>query len=248
MKEINLLNTLIHSLSTSELLSKITSWIEKDEKNKTIITANVDHLMKLQKDSEFRNVYQSTDLITADGAPLLWAGKFLGTPIEEKISGSDLLPKIFKLAHEKKWKLFFMGGREGAADLALKNLRDQFGDVDVMTDCPPFGFEKDDAINNALIEKVNNFQPNILLVGLGAPKQEKWIHNNKPQLQFNCAIGIGVSFEFEAGMVKRAPKWMQKIGMEWSWRIIQEPKRLWKRYIIDDMPFFWLLLKQKLGK
>jgi len=188
-------------------------------------------------------------LVLADGTLLLWAAKFLGTPLKEKISGSDLFPKLCKLSAKKGYKVFFLGGRSDASVTAKKVLQNRYTGLDVVgTYSPPLGFESDPVENKKIIKLIKNFKPDILFVGLGAPKQEKWIYSHKAKYQVPVSIGIGVSFEFVAGMVKRAPRWMQIIGLEWFWRVLMEPLRLWQRYLVDDMKIFGLVLKQKLQK
>lgn len=212
------------------------------------VTPNIDHIVKLQKDDEFRKIYIDAVLVLADGMPLIWAAKFLGTPIKEKISGSDLFPKLCEVAVEKGYRLFFIGGRPGAALKAAEVLRDRYPDIQIVgTYSPPFRFENDREENDKIVRMIKNAKPDILFVALGTPKQEKWIYKYRNEYQVPLSIGIGASFEFLSGMVKRAPFWMQRVGLEWFWRLMMEPKRLWKRYLIDDPVFFWLVLKQKLG-
>jgi exopolysaccharide biosynthesis WecB/TagA/CpsF family protein len=210
------------------------------------VTPNVDHIIKLQKDEEFQQIYRDASLVLADGMPLLWAAKFLGTPLKEKISGSDLFPKLCTVAAEKGYKVFFLGGRQGAAQKAAEALKMKHNALQVVR-CysPAFGFENSENENKKIVGMIKEARPDILFVGLGAPKQEKWIYKYRNQYQVPVSIGIGVSFEFVAGMVKRAPFCMQKIGLEWFWRLMMEPKRLWKRYLVDDLKFFGLVFKQK---
>ncbi len=236
----------IDNLTLAECLHRLEELVA-NRKPVYVITPNVDHVVKLQKDADFRKVYEESALNLADGVPLLWAAKFLGTPLKEKISGSDLLPVICQLAAQKGFRLFLMGGRPTAADCAAVKLRQQFPGLQIVGKySPPFGFEKVDAQNQQIIELIKDAKPDILFVGLGAPKQEKWIYRWHTKYEVPVSIGVGVSFEFVAGMVVRAPAWMQKIGLEWFWRIMMEPGRLWRRYLIDDMQFFPLILKQKL--
>ncbi len=214
-----------------------------------VITPNVDHIVKLNKNPSYRKVYDEAALNLADGVPVMWAAKFLGTPLKDKISGSDLLPVMCKVAAEKGYRLFFMGGRVGAADQAAVEFCTRFPGLQIVgTYCPPFGFEKDDAENTKIVNMIRDAKPDILFVGLGAPKQENWILRFLHQYNVPISIGVGASFEFAAKMVKRAPVWMQKAGLEWFWRILMEPKRLWRRYFIEDMQFFPLLLKQKFAR
>jgi N-acetylglucosaminyldiphosphoundecaprenol N-acetyl-beta-D-mannosaminyltransferase len=236
------------NLSFFDCIDRISHCTEKSTQT-FIVTPNVDHIIKLQNDVEFREVYKHAELVLADGMPLLWAARFLGTPLKEKISGSDLFPRICELAAKKSYMLFFLGGRPGAADKAAQVMRERYPGIQITgTYCPPFGFENDSSENAKVINLIQQAKPDILFVGLGAPKQEKWIYRHRDQYQVPVSIGIGVTFEFTAGMVKRAPLWMQNAGLEWFWRLIMEPRRLWKRYLVDDMQFFWLLLKTKLKR
>jgi len=247
-KRINICGVNIDNISMENVIEEIEDLIIKGREG-FIVTPNVDHIVQLQKDAGFSAVYRDAVLVLADGVPLLWASKFLDIPLKEKISGSDLFPRLCEVAARRGYRLFFCGGREGAADMAKAVLEKKFPGLNVVeTYCPPLGFEKDKKENSKIVRLIKDAQPDILFVGLGAPKQEKWIHKYKDQYQVPVSIGIGVSFEFVAGMIKRAPLWMQKIGLEWFWRVMMEPGRLWKRYLIDDMVFFWLVLKQKLGR
>ena len=245
--KVNLLGVMINRITMDDTLTRIEQFIENSA-CAYITTPNVDHMILLQKDEELTKIYQKASLVIPDGVPLIWAAKFLGTPLKEKVSGSDLLPIFCALAAQKEYKLFFLGGREGAVDKAAKALQSKYPNLKVVgTYCPPFGFEKDSRENNKIIQMIKEVKPDILFVGLGTPKQEKWIYKFKDQYQAPVSIGIGASFDFVSGIVKRAPLWMQRIGLEWLWRIMMEPKRLWKRYLVDDMKFFWLVLKQKMS-
>lgn len=244
-KKVNICNVEINNITTEEVLMDIESLVKRDC-SQYVVTPNVDHIIKLQYDTEFQEIYKNAALVLADGMPLLWAGKILGTPIKEKISGSDIFPKICELSAKKKYKLFLLGGREGAAIKAKEVLCEKYKGLEIVgTYCPPFGFENDPVENEKIINLIKESQPDILFVGLGAPKQEKWVYKYRDLYNVPVSVGIGVTFEFIAGMVKRAPLWMQKIGLEWFWRVLMEPKRLWKRYFIDDMKIFKLVLQQK---
>lgn len=243
---IKICNVKIDNVSFQDVIQRISELVSSNN-NSFIITPNIDHIVRLQRDGFFKETYDNASLVLADGMPLLWASKFLGTPLKEKISGSDLLPKLCEVSADKGWKVFFLGGREGAANKAAEVLKNRFFGLKIVgTYCPFFGFENDINENQKIVSMIKEAKPDILFVGLGSPKQEKWIYKYKDQYQVPVSIGIGVSFELTSGIVKRAPVWMQKCGLEWFWRLMMEPKRLWKRYLIDDPVFFWLVLRQKL--
>ena len=248
LARVNICGIDIDNISYPKLLS-IISYVVDNQKNIYIVAPNVDHIVKLQKDEAFRKVYKEAYLVLPDGMFIIWASRFLGTPLQEKISGSDLVPIVCKLAASKGYKVFFLGGRPGAAEGAEHNLRKIFPALKIVgAYAPPFGFEKDNAETEKILAMIKDTKPDILFVGLGAPKQEIWINRYYKQLGVPFSMGIGVSFEFLAGMVKRAPKLMQRAGLEWLWRLICEPKRLWRRYLVEDPVFFWYVLRQRLKK
>lgn len=211
-----------------------------------VVTPNVDHIVKLEKDYEFQAVYKEADLILTDGMPLIWISKIKKTPIKEKVSGSDLFPEVCKLAAEKGYKLFLLGAADGVAAKAAENLRGKYNGLNVVgTYSPSFGFERKQEEVDKIIKIINNAKPDILAVGLGAPKQEKFIYTYRDKLNVPVSLAIGASIDFEADNIKRAPKWMQNNGLEWFYRLFKEPKRMFKRYLIDDLKIFKLIFKYK---
>ncbi len=245
--KINICGVQIDSINFPEAIKAIEELAIRKSQS-LIVTPNIDHIVRFQKDKEFKKIYEAASLVLPDGMPVLWAAKFLGILLKEKISGSDLFLKLCEGATGKGSKLFFLGGKEGAAAKAAEVLKAKYPAIQIVgIYCPPFGFENENKENNKIVEMIKNSRPDILFVGVGSPKQEKWIYNHKDEYQVPVSIGIGATFDFVSGMIKRAPVWMQEAGFEWFWRFMMEPKRLWKRYLIDDPVFFWLVLKQKLG-
>ena len=244
---IKIANVAIDNVDMEEAIGCIENFIH-EKRPRYVVTPNVDHIVKLQNDQEFLTIYKDASLVLPDGQPLIWAANFLGTPLKEKVSGSDLFPRLCEHAANKGYRLFFLGGRPGAGERCSEVLAQKHKEIKIVgTYSPPFGFESKDEENEKILRIVGDARPDILFVGLGAPKQEKWIYNHKDDLRIPVSIGIGVTFEFMAGMVRRAPKWMQSSGLEWFWRLIMEPRKLWKRYLVDDIAFFGLILKQKLA-
>ncbi len=220
------------------------------DKGGSVFTPNVDHLIKLQKDRDFCRIYNSAEYRVCDSKILMFAANFLGQSIQEKISGSDLFPAFYKYYKEdENIKIFLLGGPEGIADLARKKINAKVNrQIVVDSYSPPLGFEKDEAECQKIVDLINDSEATVLAVGLGAPKQEKWIHEYKNKLKnVTIFLAIGATIEFEAGYRRRSPKWMSEVGLEWLYRLISEPKRLSKRYLIESLPFFWLLLQQKLN-
>lgn len=235
MSRMNFLNTEIDNLTMNEAIDKAEELILK-KKPSYVVTPNVDHIVKLETDEEFQNVYKNADLILTDGMPLIWISKMKGNPIKEKISGSDFFPKLCERAAKKGYSLFLLGAAEGVASKAAENLKEKYNGLNIVgTYSPSYGFEKKDHEIKQIIKMINEVKPDILAVGLGAPKQEKFLYKYKNELNVPISLAIGASIDFEAGNINRAPKWMQNLGLEWFYRLCKEPKRMFKRYIIDDL-------------
>lgn len=245
MVRMKFMNTEIDNLTMDETLVEIDKLI-KENKNAYVVTPNVDHIVQLERGGELAKVYRYADLILTDGKPLIWISKWYGTPIKEKISGSDLFPLLCKMAAEKSYTMYFLGAAEGVAAKAAKNLMKKYKGLNVVgAYSPPYGFEKNE-VEMAKIEKmIKDANPHILIVGLGCPKQELFIFHNKDRLGVPVSLGLGASLDFEAGNIKRAPKWMANHGLEWLFRITQDPKRLAKRYLVDDRKILGLAIKYK---
>lgn len=245
MSKMKFMNIVIDNITTSEAIGKVTKLII-DKKKSYIVTPNVDHIVQLEKDSEFRKAYQGAELVLVDGKPLIWISKLYGTPIKEKISGSDLFPLLCELAAKKGFSMFFLGAKEGVAEIAANNLRLKYKGLNIVgTYSPPMGFEKSANEIEKAISIVNNCNPDILIIALGAPKQEKFIMHYKDRLNATVSLGLGASLDFEAKTVKRAPKWMSDHGLEWFYRFLQEPGRLFKRYFVDDIQIIKLIIKYR---
>lgn len=239
------MNTEIDNFTMEETLDAVDNII-KQNKCAYVVTPNVDHIVQLEKDKELQAVYKNASLVLTDGKPLIWISKLYRTPIKEKISGSDLFPLVCKMARDKKYKMFFLGAAEGVADKAAENLKKRFPGLKVVgTYSPQYGFEKDKKMMQEIIEMIKEKKPDILIVGLGCPKQEKFMYNYCKELQVPISFGLGASFDFEAGNIKRAPKWMSNHGLEWLYRIFQDPKRLAKRYLVDDIAIVKLIFKYR---
>ena len=248
MSRMKFMNTEIDNLTMEEALARIDELI-RAEKPSYVVTPNVDHLVQLERGGPLCDVYRQADLILTDGKPLIWISKWYKTPIKEKISGSDLFPRLCEMAAEKGYKMFFLGAAEGVAATAAEKLTARFPGLKVVgTYSPPFGFEKDEAELARIIQMVKEAAPQILIVGLGCPKQELFIYNHREALGVPVSLGLGASLDFEAGNVKRAPSWMADHGLEWLYRITQDPKRMAKRYLVDDRKIFVMAVKYKKKK
>lgn len=244
MKSVSLLNVSIDNLSMAELLRDL------EQTGGVVFTPNVDHLIKLQKDQGFWEAYSAATYRVCDSQILIYISKLIGTPIKEKISGSDLLPAFYNYhKNNDSVKIFLLGAADGVAKLAQQKINSKVGrNIVVASHSPSFGFENNEQECQEIINLINNSEATVLAIGVGAPKQEKWILKYKNQLKnIKVILAIGASIDFEADRKKRSPKWMSQIGIEWLHRLISEPRRLWKRYLVHSLPFFWLILQQKLN-
>lgn len=211
-----------------------------------VVTPNVDHVVKIEKDLEFRKIYEDADLILTDGTPLMWIAESLGCPIMEKIPGADMLPRVCEMAAKNGYTMFLFGAEDGVAEIAKQKLSQKYPGLKIVgTYSPPMGFERDEKEMEKAIQMINRKKPQILVAGLGSPKQEKFIYQYREKMDFHVALPFGAAIDFEAGMVRRAPLWMRKLGLEWLFRFFQEPGRLFKRYFVDDMKIFWLAWKYR---
>lgn len=239
------MNTEVDNLTMDETLEAIDLLIQKD-KNAYVVTPNVDHIVQLERGGEIVDVYKNADLILTDGKPLIWISRWYKTPIKQKISGSDLFPLLCEMAARKNYKMFFLGAAEGVAAKAAENLMKKYEGLNVVgTYSPPFGFERDNNEMKKIEDMIIKSKPHILIVGLGCPKQELFMYHNREKLGVPISLGLGASLDFEAGNVKRAPKWMSEHGFEWLYRLLHDPKRLAKRYLIDDRKIFSMAYKYR---
>lgn len=241
-KRVNILDIPVDNISMKELLEKL-------QFGGVVFTPNVDHLVKLQKDKDFYHAYQQADYRVCDSQMVMYAARFLGNPLKEKVSGSDLFPAFYRwYSNDQSVKIFLLGGMEGVAEVARHNINNKVGrEIVIETYSPPFGFEDDPTECQKIIDLVRKSGANVLAVGLGAPKQEKWIcQYRRDMAEIKTFLAIGATIDFEAGNVQRAPAWMSTAGLEWLYRLTKEPGRLWKRYLVDDLGFFILVLRQKL--
>lgn len=241
IETVKILNVEIDNLSEAEVLEQL--------KTGVVFTPNVDHILLLHNDPDFAEVYEEADYKLCDSKILYFVSRFLGTPIREKISGSDFFPAFCNYHKDNEAiKIFLLGAKEGVAIQAQEKINAKTGrEIVVGAHSPSFGFEKNEQESQEIIEIINKSGANVLAVGVGAPKQEKWIHKYKSQLpNVKIFLAIGATIDFEAGYKQRSPKWMTNSGLEWFHRLISEPKRLWKRYLVGGPLFCWLIIKQKL--
>ena len=243
MEKQPLLNTYVNNVNMDETIQAIEDMIASEKKS-YIVAINVDVVIKIENDSYLKEITDKADMVLVDGKPLEWIAKWHNRPIKAKISGSDLVPILCERAAENGYSIFIIGGKEGIAKKAQQNLeRDLPGIKIVGTYAPPFGFEKDEIERKKINEMISNAHPDILIACFGCPKQEKWIYENYQKYDAKVSVCAGATVDFLAGNVNRAPKWMSDHGLEWFYRFLQEPKRMFKRYFVDDVKIIKLIRK-----
>jgi exopolysaccharide biosynthesis WecB/TagA/CpsF family protein len=211
-----------------------------------VVTPNADQIVKIEHDSTLRGIYEDAGLIITDGTPLLWISKCYGRPIKQKIPGPLLTENVIRMASQKNYSVFFLGAGPGVAAKAAEKMSAKYPGLRIAgTYSPSYGFEKNpDEIRNT-VHMLKDSEADILLVGLGSPKQDIFIHGHQREFGIPVAMSIGAAIDFLAGNSKRAPEWINKIGMEWLYRFFQDPARLFQRYFVDDMQILKLFFQYR---
>ena len=226
-----ILGVAFDNVTFAETLSRIQAMIASRRPH-YVVTANVDFLVQAQRDAELRQVLAEAHLVLCDGTPLVWASRLLGNPLPERVAGSDLAPQLIRLAAKNNYRLFLLGATPEANEQAAANVRTQFPNLFVAHYSPPFR-PLPEMDHTDIARRIRAVRPDILLAAFGCPKAEKWMARQYHALGVPVVIGVGGTIDFLAGRVRRAPVWMQRAGLEWLFRLCQEPRRLFKRYATD---------------
>jgi exopolysaccharide biosynthesis WecB/TagA/CpsF family protein len=243
MNKVKILNVEIDNVSQDALLAQM--------KHGVLVTPNVDQIVKMQSDREYYDIVRRAEWCVCDSKILYICAKLLGTPLQEAIPGSSFFPAFYEYhKNDENCKIFLLGAMEGVAQKAMERINKKVGrKIVVGAYSPSYGFEKKQEENKRIFQMINESDANVVLVGVGCPKQEKWIDAHKTKMPgVDIWMALGATIDFEAGNIKRAPKIWRILYLEWFYRFLQEPRRMYKRYFVDDPIFFWYLLKQVLGK
>ena len=209
-----------------------------------VFTPNVDHLVKAEQNEDFRRAYDDVSLSLADGMPLIWASPLLGCALPERVAGSDLLMPLLELAAKRRWKVYLLGGAPGVAPVVAQMMTERMGINVVGWDDARIERDGSDPTGNS-VARASAAGADLIFVALGPPKQELWIHRSLDAIRPAVALGVGASLDFLAGKYKRAPAWMGRWGLEWAYRLWQEPRRLWRRYLVEGPRFLGIVLRTR---
>ncbi|PFQ70647.1 glycosyltransferase [Bacillus cereus] len=241
---INMMNFNVDNLSMQETLLKIEEII-KDRKPTQHVVVNASKAVMIQKDEKLRRIINECPLINADGQSIVWASKFLGKPLVERVAGIDLMEEIIQLSAEKEYSIYFFGAKEEVVKEVVKLYKHKYPSLKVAGYRNGYFKEED---NEEIVNDIKNSNADILFVAFSSPKKEYWLKNFCTEMEVPFQMGVGGSFDVVAGITKRAPRWMQKLGMEWFYRFMQEPKRMWKRYLLGNLKFVSYVVRERWRK
>lgn len=237
----------MHAVTRADALRVMLEWVERrDGVLRFVVTPNVQHAVIFQESNELRHAYSRASLVIVDGWPLVWSSRLFGDPLPERVAGSDIVPDLLASASaERPLSTYLLGGAAGVGELAAKAIARDYPHVKVVgIESPPLGFERDEPLNRGIVERINRGSPDILLVGLGCPKQEVWTERYQRDLRVPVALCVGGTIDFLAGRQRRAPRWMRASGVEWIHRMATDPRRLVPRYASNALDFPGLLYRQ----
>ena len=240
-ERITMMGCQIDNLSMEDTLARIEGFVRSGRPHQHVVV-NVDKLVKASRDEQLRRIINECALINADGMPVVWAARLLGKPLKERVAGVDLFEALMARAAAKGWRVFLLGAREDVVQAVRQTYLRKY---------PPLaivgirnGYWNGEQEEAAVVEQIRASGADLLFVAISSPKKEQFLGRYQAAMRIPFAMGVGGTFDVAIGKVKRAPLWMQKAGLEWCFRFLQEPRRMFRRYFIDDMAFIWLLIKE----
>jgi len=239
-RRVRVLGCPVDNLSLKETLQAIEEFIKSGRPHQHVVI-NADKVLKLRKDKKLKQIVESCDLINVDGQPIRWTAKLLGISFKERITGMDLMEELLELSSQKGYSVYFLGARKEIVREVVEIYTDKYPSLKVAGWRDGY-WESDE--EKKVVQDIKRTKPEIVFVAISSPKKEFFIREYMNEMQVPFSMGVGGSFDIIAGIKKRAPKWMQKYGLEWLFRLCQEPGRLWKRYLIGNPIFIWLVLKE----
>jgi len=243
--QINILNTTIHNLSMKETLALVSRAISANNQLHHVVV-NAGKIVAMQKDDALRKSVNESDIINADGQAVVWAAKFLRKPLKERVAGIDLMENLVELAHKQDHKIFLLGAKEEVVQKVSEIYQEKYS-TNLIAGYRNGYFTRED--EPEIAQQIANSGAQMLFVAITSPIKENFLYNHRELLKdVPFVMGVGGSFDVVSGLTKRAPVWMQNAGLEWFYRFLQEPKRMWKRYLVGNSTFIWLVLKEKFSK
>jgi N-acetylglucosaminyldiphosphoundecaprenol N-acetyl-beta-D-mannosaminyltransferase len=240
-ERITLMGCQIDNLSMEDTLGRIEGFIHSGKPHQHVVV-NVDKLVKASRDPGLRKIINDCALINVDGMPVVWASRLLGKPLKERVAGVDLFEALMRRAGEKGWRVFLLGAREEV----VSAVADTYGRKYPRLVLAGYrnGYWNGEAQEREVVQQIRDSRADLLFVAISSPKKEQFLGRYQAEMKIPFAMGVGGTFDVAIGRVKRAPRWMQRSGLEWFYRFLQEPRRMFRRYFIDDMAFIWLLIKE----
>jgi len=240
---VNILGVGISAINMQEALTVIDGWVERDERH-YVCVCPVHSIMECRRSEEVRRVFNQAGLVTPDGMPVVWVARWSGHPTVDRVYGPDLM---LAMLSRRRHRHFFYGGGPGVAGRLAERMQERFCDLDVAGHYEPPFAPLDQLCSVEAAESINATRPDVVWVGMSSPKQDLWMARMRPLLNAPVLIAVGAAFDFHTGTVRQAPRWMQRSGLEWVFRLVSQPRRLWRRYLVDNPWFLWELALQKTG-
>jgi N-acetylglucosaminyldiphosphoundecaprenol N-acetyl-beta-D-mannosaminyltransferase len=231
----------VDNLSMEETLARIEQFIRSGRPHQHVVV-NVDKLVKASRDAELRRIINDCALVNVDGMPVVWASRLLGKPLKERVAGVDLFEALMQRAGEKGWRVFLLGAREEVVSKVAETYQRKYPRLALAG--YRHGYWQGEAEEAEVARQIRDSRADLLFVAISSPKKEQFLGKYQAEMKIPFAMGVGGTFDVAIGRVRRAPLWMQKSGLEWFYRFLQEPRRMFRRYFIDDMAFIWLFIKE----
>jgi N-acetylglucosaminyldiphosphoundecaprenol N-acetyl-beta-D-mannosaminyltransferase len=240
-ERITLMGCQVDNLTMEETLGKVEGFIASGRPHQHVVV-NVDKLVKASRDEQLRQIINDCALVNVDGMPVVWASRLLGKPLKERVAGVDLFEALMRRAGDKGWRVFLLGAREEVVSAVKATYERKYPNLVIAG--YRNGYWNGEQEEAAVVEQIQAARADLLFVAISSPKKEQFLGRYQAAMQIPFAMGVGGTFDVAIGRVRRAPLWMQKSGLEWFYRFLQEPRRMFRRYFIDDMAFVWLFIKE----
>lgn len=238
---IQFLNCPIDAITMEQTVEQCLAWSRNPRQSHILVTVNVATLIMMRTDQQLREACVTADLIVSDGVPVLWACRWLNMPLKGRVAGVDLLARLLEVGSRHRLRVYFLGAKPEVLKQLVNVCHQQYSGVNIVGYQDGYFSESE---HPRIISEIRNSGADFLFIGMPTPFKENWAHRYKTELNIPLILGVGGSFDVLAGFIRRAPRWMQNIGMEWFWRLMMEPGKLWKRYLVGNSTFIWLVLRE----